>query len=238
MYDDKALSGHQATTAWKLARSHGHLWAYLPEAEAANILTRDGWTEALWGALNAAERLGSGLIGGIVAPSQHDGVIRHTTGSGRLTWTVDRDGVVTLLVDRPSGPVLLVRIGAEIDVRDLGRYGGRHVEALRPALYALLPHPMVDGVTRRAMYLADETMVAAEKADEAKRKAAQDADAAAHRAAWAAQGVDVDTPPETWAEQAAAFAAKRPPSDDAEPVAEAQEVVRRGKKQCCPEGEW
>lgn len=105
---ERVLSAVQVAVAQALALAHGHTWgnATLPpnvdltasQIEAVVLATDDpgpcGW--------------------GIVAPSVDDeGLVRHSTGTGRLDWAVCSDGSVDAHVCRPAGPC--IRVCAWVD---------------------------------------------------------------------------------------------------------------------------
>jgi hypothetical protein len=111
----------------------------------------------------ALSALPTGPCGGIGFAVDVDGVVRHTTGSGRLRWAVHPDGSVALEVHRPSGLVLSAWAppgAAELRVVFENQHGGpqripasardgaaivvhrgeiheRHCEALLDALHAI-----------------------------------------------------------------------------------------------------
>lgn len=128
----------QIRIAHHLARVHGHLWgtAMSPEM-AVSIFDAYG----IKGISEIVGRLESAQFGGIVGPVEEDGVVTHTTGTGRTRWEVFEDGHVLIQINRPSGMVFeaVVSPEGEITVLDiLGDFEARHVDALETALGAVM----------------------------------------------------------------------------------------------------
>lgn len=133
----------------QLARAHAPARAYLHEWANLNL---NYWKrESLDVARieRAVERVGRNSMPGIRAPWLDDGgYVVHTTGTGRLTWIIERDGRTTFFVSRPDGDVLEAVVPAPnrgvryeqfvgnepIAVKVLGEFGSRHLDALLDAL--------------------------------------------------------------------------------------------------------
>ncbi len=86
------LTPAQFAAARALASAHFHLWGGVPEGTYDLDAIR-AWSES--------ENAGDSFPG-IEAPEMDGSNIVHTTGTGRLTWTVERDGDVTLQIFRPA----------------------------------------------------------------------------------------------------------------------------------------
>lgn len=135
------MTPRQAASACALARAYGHYWAGCPGVDGLCSVAE---IEAL---SRATEETGEpGALMGIRAPSlDASGRVVHETMSGRLIWTVDRDGNVLVDVRRPFGTVIRAEIyrsvGAGMVVSVLEhdepnvRY--RHVDALTDVAFAL-----------------------------------------------------------------------------------------------------
>lgn len=141
-----ALTVQQLAAAHKLARWHGHLWATVLEV-AELPTTADG--------IRAAVRAAHGDDIGIFYPDvqayEYDGepavvFVTHTTGSGRLRWTVNSDGDTEITVSRPDGDLFnfCVNFGSDtpafVFINDLAKetgIGQRHVDAAAKAISAL-----------------------------------------------------------------------------------------------------
>lgn len=101
------LTDFQATCALHLARVHHHLWATLQTVPDEQVIE---WL--VGGRLDLLEAAcleqGAGQPGGITPVIGDDGghaVVTHTTGTGRLSWSVWPDGVI-ISAHRADGPVL------------------------------------------------------------------------------------------------------------------------------------
>jgi hypothetical protein len=109
-----AMTLIQAQAAWLLAADHGHEWTIHVPLQELELL-QDPESELIDPQAifqRVEERRASYSTPGIAAPNtsqSEDGLyVWHTTGTGRLSWEIDRDGRVTLLVFRPErkSPVL------------------------------------------------------------------------------------------------------------------------------------
>ena len=101
------ITHFQARTALRLARTHYHLWATLqavPDEQVVEWLVA-GRLDLLWA---ACLEQGAGQPGGITPAIGDDlghVVVTHTTGTGRLRWSVWPNGVI-ISAHRADGPVL------------------------------------------------------------------------------------------------------------------------------------
>lgn len=133
MTTNTALNSLQLATAHRLAAAYGHSWAI----EATRILRTPVTPAQIQAALQKATPAGEML--GIEAPTLDDrGFVVHTTASGRLRWTVYRDGSVKLDICRPDGVVLAATVdrkGATSMVVTRPCFS-RHWEALLAAVKA------------------------------------------------------------------------------------------------------
>lgn len=157
--------------AFALARAHGHLWAHAiddavlaawaayPSYDDVCVRPELGFDAqlAFEAAVNALRERGDGraprseeearvaLSAALVDCSCPWGVepaLSHTTGTGRLSWTVDALGEVVLTVSRPTVAVAIqvsvgVTGGVLVHRAHAGVFAWRHVEALHCALRAL-----------------------------------------------------------------------------------------------------
>jgi hypothetical protein len=115
------MTWNQFREVFTLASAFGHEWTFgMPfvashEKEALMMAfykeTNNGDPIAI-ASLSRTRREGN-WAPGIETPVLVDGNVVHKTGTGRVEWTVDRNGVVTVLVTRPNGPVLRLGEGAE-----------------------------------------------------------------------------------------------------------------------------
>jgi hypothetical protein len=95
------LTSAQFEVTLKLAQAYGHAWAN-EAAVIAAIAQQNGASVELISAI-MAERNYPGEIPGIQAPTiSDDGVVVHTTDSGRLRWEIQRNGCWKFLVNRPG----------------------------------------------------------------------------------------------------------------------------------------
>lgn len=133
--------------AHRLAARYGHEWAgHVEAAEAAGVDSLEG-LEAFVAAHLAAREYS--LPGGICAPSTNEsGYLAHTTGSGRLSWSLSEtrgELAVWAEVSRPAGAVIELRPDFSVVVG--GKFCPRHVTALREfAEVALAGNPALAGV--------------------------------------------------------------------------------------------
>lgn len=166
------LSAAQIAAARTLAAAYGHEWACWPEDRPATADEIHAYVIA---------RRHPDALPGITGPfAAAEGVIRHTTGTGRLTWEVGEDGGTVLVVCRPGNISVLwaevLRSGKEVNVwRDQQPghepYYQRQVVALTEALAALVGEDRattattklipgaVDGALRPAAALAVEGLI-------------------------------------------------------------------------------
>ncbi len=143
----------QLSVAYRLASAHGHRWAG-PQSE----LLGDGTTLA---EIDAATLTDSDDRTGILAPTVDDyDQIVHTTGSGRLSWTITSpiwSGTSTAWISVSRAQVgAVLRAHVTVDpkgkVTDSGiddsclseHIRARHVDALATALRSLLSEVVVD----------------------------------------------------------------------------------------------
>lgn len=136
----------QLAAAHALARAHGHLWA--TTLEAADLPATAEGIRAAVGALHGDD---IGIFYPEVNAYEYEGeptiaFIVHTTGSGRLRWTVNSDGDTEITVSRPGGDLFNFRVefGSDCpvdvfvnDLTDECGIGQRHVDAAAKALSAL-----------------------------------------------------------------------------------------------------
>ena len=143
--------------AHRLAVKYGHEWAgHVEAAEFAGVDSLEG-LEAFVAAHLAAREYS--LPGGICAPSVNEsGYLAHTTGSGRLSWSLweyQGELAVWAEVSRPTGAVLELRPDFSVVVE--GRFCPRHVAALREfAEVALEGNPALAGVLAQLEALAPQ----------------------------------------------------------------------------------
>lgn len=126
-----------------LAGAYGHGWATEPDMPKEHPSGPEClWTQSLirecYEAIGQRDGWESWQFG-ISAPEEsknNRGPVCHTTGSGRLTWQVDADGVIGLVISRPgpdrgfgpTGAVVLsarVRDGRVEEIRTPDTHGGR-----------------------------------------------------------------------------------------------------------------
>jgi len=120
----------QYTALRRLAAAYGHGWATADGMPADHPIKGCLWTQSLIGefyaALGRRDRLEPWQYG-IPDPGApgYSGAVCHTTASGRLTWRVDTDGSVGLVISRPEQDrgegrqgvvVLSARVSAAPDV--------------------------------------------------------------------------------------------------------------------------
>lgn len=171
------ITGLQANRAYRLAAHYGHLWAEGVYREAMRRLGVDG------GPIDAAtahnieatvdEMLTQGValddivawseaaqgdrpVPGIDCPSVGDGgSIVHTTGTGRLTWMICRDGMTFFNVHRPGDRHILTgRVDPDgswdcdygPDAAGGANVRWRHVVALAEAMRVLVPGAEPEGL--------------------------------------------------------------------------------------------
>jgi hypothetical protein len=97
--DIKTLTPEQFKVARALAGEYGHLWAGVPD-ETYEI-------EAI--RAYSAEEQSENLPDGIYFPWLVDDHVMHTTGTGRLSWTIFQSGNTMLEVNRPKN-TLVIRV--------------------------------------------------------------------------------------------------------------------------------
>lgn len=114
----------QFCTAWALARRYHHGWAsahgmsFMDIVEAVHhTSTPEEACEAIRERYNAladgmSKEMAALHLMGIPCPELVGRDIVHTTGSGRLTWTVRPDGSVTFVVSTPRGVVAQADVSA------------------------------------------------------------------------------------------------------------------------------
>lgn len=136
--------------AHALARAHGHEWAVtLEQSDIDRIAeTSSTWEDVVQGITSLTLERSEYPYVGILAPSvtlgQWGWSITHTTGTGRVTWTIDPHWGVRIGVHRPDGRI----IDATVQITEDGLYGPigisvdgtvyrRHIDALRICLDAL-----------------------------------------------------------------------------------------------------
>lgn len=98
----------QIIAAKSIARAHGHGWAVdfedsEVESMVANAADIDDFVATLSAAYAAQPRLQNGnTVYGIDSPYFNgDGVIQMSTGTGRLTWSIDQECNVRIICTRP-----------------------------------------------------------------------------------------------------------------------------------------
>jgi hypothetical protein len=129
----------QIRIAHRLAYVHSHEWAFMGEDVAAAAYAVGG--VKLIADLTDVAR-GDSAFCGISAPFIADGVIHHTTGTGRLRWQIYEDGHTVLWVSRPSGDVLQASMWPNGSLSDAtaiegsGGFGPRHLGVLLDAINA------------------------------------------------------------------------------------------------------
>mgnify|MGYP007011065925 CR=1 FL=1 len=107
---NKLLPKTGAASFLKLARNHAHFWACSHAAEDAGIYKKileseseaeaSDWAEvANHIALVEQKHQGYGWVGVEFDPDN----LKHTTGSGRTTWSCGLEGRTTFLISRPVG---------------------------------------------------------------------------------------------------------------------------------------
>jgi len=127
----------QIRIAHRLASAHSHEWAFMGEDVAAAAFAVGG-VELIANLTDAAR--GDSALCGISAPSIVNGVIHHTTGTGRLRWQVYEDGHTVLWVSRPSGDVLQASMWPNGSLSDATAiegsegFGPRHLGVLLDAI--------------------------------------------------------------------------------------------------------
>jgi len=137
------LTDGQFVLAHALALAYGHEWATALDSTSA---LRD--PEEI--AENTRQVRWEDSMAGIEAPEMEDpgtgyedeqGMVVHTTGTGRLSWEIFPCGTVQLFVCRPAGKVLGVSVTPDEKIEawafDDALYAERHIRALLPALEAL-----------------------------------------------------------------------------------------------------
>ncbi len=114
---------------------------------------------------------------GIPCPVLDEGHLVHTTGTGRIAWTVDAGGLVRIGVYRPAGRAFSIRTALPegvaqlptVEVR-LGRHPwwSRHATAAAQAVAALVDLPVSEmqaqHVEERVCALLTDQLLAAERA--------------------------------------------------------------------------
>lgn len=133
----------QIITANLLAVTLRHWWAFQPGDEP------ETW-DAVKAALDdreAEEREAGAFWGGVTArPDEEDDYVRHTTGTGRLSWAVAPGGEAVIELHRPAlGVVAEVQLHrapglgwrVAVDVRQPEEFYLRHLWALDDALRGL-----------------------------------------------------------------------------------------------------
>jgi hypothetical protein len=144
-------NANQVRIAWALASQFGHEWAGSFHVEEEDFYRGPLRFEDFEGVevgeaartirMVTEELREPGAMSGWSAPEwDFEGDVEHTTGSGRLSWNVSVEGVVTLNVWRPGDvwAALLILEGGEVrrfEVAEACRL--RHLDALDEALCGL-----------------------------------------------------------------------------------------------------
>lgn len=147
------LTREQFEAALKLAAEYGHEWGQavygsyfrrgeFPKGFPVNVEEIRAWTESQRPAY--FEPWMAGISAPVVDVVPGFGpVVYHTTGTGRVTWRVYKDGSAVIEVSRPAGVVLRARVtngAVEVEKVRLGiPIHERHVKALKEAVRALVP---------------------------------------------------------------------------------------------------
>jgi hypothetical protein len=154
------LKGLQGKRAYQLARAYGHLWASSAreivsrkhpatetEYELQNIVLDEIFENGV--SIEEIESVSRSfqrpdLPAGIEGPwFDEDGNICHTTGTGRLAWTVYPDGAAMIEMFRPNieGAVLVAWVytegGWDVSYARENILYERHIDALAEALNAI-----------------------------------------------------------------------------------------------------
>ena len=146
MYNDfRPIPAAQLQQAYKLARTFGHEWA-----ETIDLAASPHWSVELIRETVRMMTLGNAESpGGIIAPEYDGHNVHHTTGTGRLAWSVEPDGHVIFFVNRPQGRVLFSTVSPDGQILVRRESDGieifqRHVWALAEALKALVDETGVE----------------------------------------------------------------------------------------------
>lgn len=153
---DAEIPWPQLRRLWQLAHSHGHQWAVAVSDDLPNADQHIAWSQRLiaeesFRAFPYNDEIDQG-IAGICYPDapDADGYISHTTGTGRLTWSVGADGHTHLVISRPTGWCLLANVrpwDAEAGESTIlltpcpVAFKQRHVDALFETLAAIVSPP-------------------------------------------------------------------------------------------------
>ncbi len=128
----------QIRTAWLLGVHFGHEWATLFTSAPTSL------EEIIKVYHSSSNRRKPTFQWGIERPELNaSGEVEHTTTTGRLSWTIRKDGLVRFMVTRKSGALLTVvfdgtRILSAYRHTAGGNVEPRHIEALEGAFAALL----------------------------------------------------------------------------------------------------
>lgn len=146
----------QLIVAREMAKEYGHMWGNCPtevlhkavDAQDVQVIhdhvLRKFWADRGIDPDSTEQQRRSPYHGaagpGICGPGMtDDGRTVHTTGTGRLRWAIDADGVVEIEISRPTGVVLhaIINIGeTEEAITVFDDFYPRHLVALADAIRA------------------------------------------------------------------------------------------------------
>jgi hypothetical protein len=127
------MSDNQFDIVVSLARAFGHEWAWNIPDEARGVWSTERIRE------NTLSHRENGSIPGIDCPqADDDGIVGHTTGTGRTEWAVHPNGRVEVVINRPNTEVFRAKITTDgvVRIHVLEEvFFERHVEALEAVIY-------------------------------------------------------------------------------------------------------
>lgn len=153
------MNSYQLTIAHRLAEHFGHDWAtYLdPDDFRHEAISSDFLRGYVLAAIRHDEDRDESRWLGILGPTEDaDGVVRHTTTTGRIRWAIHPDGAFEVWVARPvpgkerrcapGVDVLYARIGPE----EVAWPGGWELRAHgRPVDASWMPDPALPAICTR-----------------------------------------------------------------------------------------
>lgn len=153
--DFESITYTQLSHALGLAKAFSHSWGQfrnqlLSEFKGTRVIALDEVNNAIIAARNGD--LPNNMTETLFPMVNEEGAIVHQSKTGRVKWTIRRDGSVDLEIQRSTGPVLQAHCTMKGDacilqtITILGMAAARHYEALGKALLAILPEDPIGQV--------------------------------------------------------------------------------------------